>query len=126
MTGIPKLAFGTALLARERFFGRVKAESPMAIALGLAAQGRERAAKALDRIKPPRPKLNVKQTLHDAGTRGAIVMSRSRRDAESALRGVMEGSMSWAEKRVVPKVVEDMMPYIVNTMVPKVIDGVMP
>jgi hypothetical protein len=126
MTGFPKLAFGTAVLARERLFGRVSAESPMAIALGLAARGRDRAVQALDRIKPPRPKLDVRQALHDAGARGAIAMSRSRRDAESALRGMVDDSMAWAEQRVVPKVVDDMMPYIVNTLVPRVLDGVMP
>jgi hypothetical protein len=126
MTDLSRLAFGTAVLARERLLGRVSADSPMAIALGLAAQGRDRATKVLGRFKPPTPKLNVKQALHDAGARGAIAMSRSRRDAETALREVMDGSMNWAETVVVPKVVEDMMPYIVNTLVPKVLDGVMP
>lgn len=127
MTDFPRLAFGTAVLARERLFGRVNAESPTAIVLGLAAQGRERAARFVSRIKRPDFKApSLKKVLHDAGARGAIAMSRSRRDAESALREVMDGSVDWAERRVVPKVVEDMLPYVVNTLVPKVIDGVMP
>jgi hypothetical protein len=127
MTGIPRLAFGTAVLARDRLFGRTTPGSPMAIALGLAAQGRESAARLIDKIRRPEIKRpSLKKLVHDAGVRGAITMSRSRRDAEAALRGVMDGSVDWAEKRVVPKVVEDMMPYVVNTLVPKVIDGVMP
>lgn len=128
MTGFPRLAFGTAVLARERLFGRVTAETPIAIALGLAAQGRDGAARMLadvrrkTGIKTP----SLREALHNAGARGAIAMSRSRRDAESALRGVMNSSVEWAEKRVVPKVVDDMMPYVVNTVVPQVIDGAMP
>jgi hypothetical protein len=127
MTDFPRLAFGTAVLARERLFGRARADTPIAIALGLAAQGREGAVRVVARLRRPVVKApSLRQALHDAGARGAIVMSRSRRDAESALREVMDDSVGWAEKKVVPKVVEDMMPYIVNTLVPKVIDGVMP
>jgi hypothetical protein len=132
MNDFSRLAFGTVVLARERLLGRATADSPIAIALGLAAQGREEATRALGRIKLPtikRPEIMtpaLKKALHDAGTRGAIAMSRSRRHAESALREVVDESVGWAENRVVPKIVEDMLPYIVNTLVPKVIDGVMP
>src|SRR5690349_7069612 len=120
MTGIPRLAFGTAVLARERLFGRVTADSPMAIALGLASQG----LALVSKIKRPTvkvPKLDVKQALHNAGIRGAITMRRSRRDAETTLRGVMDGSVTWAETRVVPKLVDDMLPYIMSTVREKVL-----
>jgi hypothetical protein len=122
------MAFGTAVLARERIFGRATADTPIAIALGLAAQGREGAARMLARVRL-RPALkapSLREALHNAGARGAIAMSRGRRDAESALRGVVDGSVDWAEKNVMPRVVEPMLPYVVNTLVPKVIDGVMP
>jgi hypothetical protein len=128
MTGFPRVAFGTVVLARDRIFGRATADTPIAIALGLAAQGREGAARMLAEVrrrtgvKAP----SLREALHNAGARGAIAMSRGRRDAEAAFRGVMDGSVEWAEKRVVPRVVEDMMPYVVNTVVPQVIDGVMP
>ncbi len=117
------------MLTAERLAGRTTSSSPVAIAVGLADQGRKRARNAARRfttmkVKPPN--LNIRQLLHDAGARGAIAMSRSRRDAEATLRSAMDGSVNWAERKVVPKVIEDLMPQIVNDVVPKIIDGVMP
>ncbi len=117
MTDFPRLAFGTAVLARERLFGRVTANSPMAIMLGLADQGRALAKK----IKPPKvkvPKLDIPKILHNAGVRGAIVMRRSRRDAEATLRGVVDGSVDW----LVPKVIDDAMPQIREKVLPVLVD----
>ncbi len=129
MTGLPRIALGTAVLTAERLAGRTSASSPVAIAVGLADQGRtsaRNAAKRLTSVRLKAPTLDLKQMLHDAGARGAIAMSRSRREAEAALRSAMDNSFGWAEQKVVPKVVEDLMPQIVNDIVPKIIDGVMP
>jgi hypothetical protein len=129
MTGLPRLALGTAVLTAERLAGRTSASSPVAIAVGLADQGRKSArsaARKLTSLRIKAPTLDLKQMLHDAGTRGAIAMSRSRRDAEATLRSVMDNSFDWAEQKVVPKVVDELMPQIVNDIVPKILDGVMP
>jgi hypothetical protein len=129
MTGLPRLALGTAVLTAERLAGRASASSPFAIAVGLADQGRKSARSAAKRLTSMRlkaPAIDLRQVLHDAGARGAIAMSRSRRDAEATLRSVMDNSFDWAEQKVVPKVVEEMMPQIVNNIVPKILDGVMP
>jgi hypothetical protein len=113
MTGLPRIALGTAVLTAERLAGRTSASSPVAIAVGLADQGRKsarNAAKRLTSVRLKAPTLNLKQVLHDAGVRGAIAMSRSRREAEAALRSATDNSFGWAEQKVVPKVVEDLMP----------------
>ena len=46
MTDLPRLALGTAVLTAERLAGRTTASSPVAIAVGLADQGRKSARKA--------------------------------------------------------------------------------
>jgi hypothetical protein len=106
----------------ERLMGRVSPQSPVAVAVGLADKGRKRAGAAANKllssareVRPPEMSMaQVKAFMRDAGTRGAISLSRSRREAETRLRSLVDGSVS------------GVMPYLTDRIVPKVIDGALP
>lgn len=131
MTGLPRLAWGTAVLTAERLVGRTSPNSPVAIAVGLAAQGSQgtkkllsRAAEAVQQASPPSLK-KLQGLVHDAGARGAIAMSRSRRDAEATLRSVRDGSVSWAETvagRYAPRFIDVVLPPIRARVLPVLVD----
>lgn len=122
MTGLPKLALGAAVLAGERLTGRTSASSPVAMAIGLAQQGTARVVGAASKVGKARIKLpSLKQILHDAGARGAITMSRSRREAESTIRSALDGALPMVDA-FVPKVIDRVLPQIRAKVLPAVVD----
>lgn len=135
MTGLPQLAFGTAVLTAERLTGRrTSPGSPVAVVIGLAGLGRQGAAMAASstdtaakrQVMPEVSRDGLRKLVRDAGTRGAISMVRSRRAAQVGLTSMVDSSLAWMIDRVMPLVKEKIIPAVAEDMAddPKVREAV--
>jgi len=130
---LSRLALGVSVLAGERLrlFDKPAPET-LAVLVGVAERGRDRARRALrsagDTAKQmaPRPPRRVREFLDEARARGDKTIRLGRLEAKGWLNRTMDDSIRWAERTIIPRVVDDMTPHIVNNVVPKVLDGVMP
>jgi len=128
-----RLALGAAVLAGERLklFDKPVPDS-LAILVGVAGRGRDIARRLLRRTSEralrmaPSPPERVRQFLDETRARGDKTIRVGRLEAEGWLRTSMDESIRWAERTVIPRVVDDMTPHLVNHVVPKILDGVMP
>jgi hypothetical protein len=90
-------------------------------------KARDTAMKAGDTAKKvtPQPK-RIQKFLDEARIRGTKTIRVGRLEAKGFFVRTMDDSIKWAERTIIPRVVDDMTPHIVNHVVPKIIDGVMP
>ena len=128
-----RLALGATVLAGERLrlFDKPVPET-LAVLVGVAERGRETARRVLRRAGDtakqiaPRPPRRVQDFIDEVRSRGDKTIRAGRLEAQGWLTRSMDDSIRWAERTVIPRVVDDMTPHIVNHVVPRVIDGVMP
>ncbi len=124
-----RLLLGAAVLAGEKLHLTDGPPSrPMALLVGLAARGREIAAQAVTRAAKamPRAPQFVRGFLDETGRKGARTIHIGRHDAAVWLKTSMDDGLAWAERSVIPKVIDDMTPKLMSTIrqtiLPQVID----
>jgi hypothetical protein len=57
---------------------------------------------------------------------GRATMIAGRHDAIAFLQASVDDGVDWAEARVVPRIVDDLVPHLINEVLPRIIDGAMP
>jgi hypothetical protein len=128
-----RVALGATVLAGERLrlFDKPVPDS-LAVLVGVAGRGRDTARRLLRRTNErvrdmaPQPPQRVRQFLDDTRARGERTIRVGRLEAQGWFKTTMDESIRWAERTVIPRVVDDMTPYLVKTVVPKILDGAMP
>jgi hypothetical protein len=96
----------------------------------VAADGAQRMA-ALPAPRPVRVPLErardrVAHAVAAAEHTGRTTLGAGRADALAFLQHSVEDGIDWAEVRVVPRIVDDLVPHLVADVVPRIIDGAMP
>jgi hypothetical protein len=62
----------------------------------------------------------------DARLVGAATVAAGRLDARSFLTGSVDEAVVWAEREVIPSVIDSLVPHLVAQTVPRIIEGAMP
>jgi hypothetical protein len=129
-----------AVLAGERFGVRAPYRGGIATALGLLRQGSTAARRAADRASarvtragrglgaavPQGLLRRTRDRLVEAEQAGRSTVASSRAGAVLFLRAAVDDGVSWAQVRVVPKIVDGLVPHLVAEVVPRIIEGAMP
>lgn len=121
------------------------ARSPVAIAVGLTQQGvdlarrtgaqltdatRAQARRLADATRAAMPANSPIDTARDtvtaAGLRGRDTLVSSRAAAVGALRTTVDDSLTWVEREIVPRMMDNLMPYLINSVVPRLVEGAIP
>ncbi|MEU7822574.1 hypothetical protein [Catellatospora sp. NPDC049133] len=121
------------------------ARSPVAIAVGLTQQSydlarrtgarvgeatRSQARRLAGATRAALPANSPIDTARDvvtaAGLRGRDTLVSSRAAAAVALRDTVDESLTWVEKSIVPRMVDNLMPYLINSVVPRLVEGAIP
>src|SRR5262245_60412326 len=94
-----RAALGAAMLAAEQL--KIRTPESLAIAVGLAGQGRDTAARAAGRVRKavarvtPAPPDRVSRYLDMARLRGTRTIASGKREASARLHEAMDSSISW-------------------------------
>ncbi|GHJ49112.1 hypothetical protein Cs7R123_64540 [Catellatospora sp. TT07R-123] len=132
----------------------VDARSPLAVAVGLtqqgadlarqtgarlAATGRDRARRLLDdaaspRIAPLAAARDAVRSTRDrgrdvvatAGLRGRDTLLTGRAAAVRAFDSTVEETVSWLERTIVPRMVDNLVPHLIDRVVPRLVEGALP
>ena len=68
----------------------------------------------------------VAHIVADAEHTGRATMRVGRADAIAFLQSTIDDGIDWAELRVVPRIVDDLVPHLIDEVLPRIIDGAMP
>lgn len=124
-----RLLLGAAVLAGEKLhLTEGPPARPVALLVGLAVRGREATAQAVTRVRRAMPQSPgfLRGFLEETGRKGARTIHIGRHDAELWLKSALDDGLAWAEKSVIPKVIDDMTPKLMTTIrqtiMPQVID----
>lgn len=126
---LARLTLGAAVLTGERLrMIHQPVPDTLAVFVGVAERGRDTARRVLGRAArlAPRPPERVQRFLDDARARGDKTIRLGRLEAKGFLRSTVDSSIRWAERSVIPRMIDDLSPMIVNKLVPMVIEGAMP
>jgi hypothetical protein len=66
------------------------------------------------------------RALADARTRGHATVAAGRADAEAFVRSNVAETISWAQARAVPQIVDGLVPHLVDEVVPRILEGTLP
>ncbi|GAA2396084.1 hypothetical protein Cme02nite_56590 [Catellatospora methionotrophica] len=120
------------------------ARSPVAVAVGLTQQSYDLAVRTRNRIGeatrgqarrladatraalPASPIDTARDVVSSAGQRGHDTLVSSRAAASVALRDTVDESLTWVEKTIVPRMMDNLMPYLINSVVPRLVEGAIP
>jgi hypothetical protein len=116
---LAQLAVGTAVIAGEQVRGGVRTVGGRTASLmvGLLSTAVTRTEQARDKLF---------EVMDDAERRGKETIDVRRQGAASLMNTKFEGAMSWAQVRVVPQVVDDLVPHLISDVMPRLIDGALP
>jgi hypothetical protein len=114
-----ELAVGTAVIASEQVRGGARAVSGRAAAVlvGLALKTKDRTDRA---------RAVIVGAIDDAERRGRDTISSRRQDAEGLVDTTIDETLAWAQVKVMPKFIDDLVPHLVSDVMPRLIDGALP
>ncbi|HEU0238676.1 MAG TPA: hypothetical protein VFR11_05270 [Micromonosporaceae bacterium] len=116
---ITELAVGTAVIASEQVRGGARAVGGRAAAVfvGIAVKTRERTDRA-------REMLTI--AIDDAERRGRDTIASRRQGASGLVDATIDDALAWAQVKVLPKFIDDLVPHLISDVMPKLIDGALP
>jgi hypothetical protein len=149
---VPRLALGLAVLATERVRPVPVVHSGLNLAVGVAEASTARARAFAGRVAAParraagrakrvagavpgaallatpveRARERLVNATELARLRGAATVGRGRAEAVTFLRGALVDSTGFAQREVVPGIVDDLVPHLVEQTLPRLIDGALP
>jgi len=116
---ITELAVGTAVIASEQVRGGARAVGGRAAAVfvGLAVKTRERTDRAREMFTV---------AIDDAERRGRDTIASRRQGASGLVDATIDDALAWAQVKVLPKFIDDLVPHLISDVMPKLIDGALP
>jgi hypothetical protein len=128
LVGVAERGRDTARRALDRASDAAKIAGDTARKVGDTARAagdtaRKAGDTAMNMARTPK---RVREFLDEARLSGTKTIRVGRLEAKGWFVKTMDDSIRWAERSIIPRVVDDMTPHIINHVVPKVIDGVLP
>jgi len=116
---LTRLAVGTAVIASEQVRGgaRTVGGRAAAVMLGLAAEAKDRTDRA---------RVRLIEVIDDAERRGQATIDARRDGATFLVDASIDDAMAWAQVKVLPRFIDDLVPYLISDVMPKLIDGALP
>lgn len=71
-------------------------------------------------------RLRVAKLFAEAERTGRQILVDGRADAVAFLQTSVDDGIAWADRQVVPRIVDDLVPHLIDQVIPQVIDGAMP
>jgi hypothetical protein len=68
----------------------------------------------------------VARLFAEAERTGRQILVEGREDAVTFLQTSVDDGIAWADRQVVPRIVDDLVPHLIDQVIPQVIDGAMP
>jgi hypothetical protein len=145
------LALGLAVLAAEQVRGTPVGDG-VYLAVGAAGESADRARAVAGAVLSPARKVarragrmvdglpgrgmlkgplgaareRMSQAAQQARLRGATAVGTGRADAVGFLNESVDGGLGWAQREVVPQVVDGLVPHLVSKTLPQIIEGALP
>jgi hypothetical protein len=85
--------------------------------LGLAAEAKDRTDRA---------RVRLFEVIDDAERRGQATLDARRVGATYLVDATIDDAMAWAQVKVLPRFIDDLVPYLISDVMPKLIDGALP
>jgi hypothetical protein len=122
-TRATRLAVGTAMMAGERVRGDVRAagDRSLALVVGLLVKTRNEAIRRTGTATT-----RVRDVIVEAERRGQESLAGGRQEANALADGAVQSAVAWAQVKVVPQIIDDLVPHIISDVMPRLIDGALP
>jgi hypothetical protein len=116
---LAQLAVGTAMIAGEQMRGGVRTVGgrTAAVAFGLFAKAKDQTERARGRLF---------EVMDDAERRGRDTLAARRQGATTLVSSSVDDAMAWAQVKVMPQLIDNLVPHLISDVVPRLIDGAMP
>jgi hypothetical protein len=147
-----RMVLGLASLAAERLRGGAPHSAALVTGVGLVQESAAGARDLARRMLEPAARLAADaadranllpgadrplRTLERSRSRLAAMMARARRrgeatvaagraDAQAFVKSSVADTLSWAQARAVPQLVDGLVPHLVDEVVPKILEGTLP
>jgi hypothetical protein len=149
---VSRLALGLAALAADRVNAGRPGRNGLALGVGVAQQSATAARRVVGAVTAPgtriarrasraaaalpgaglvtgpleRARARLALATDEARHRGSATVGLGRSEAQAFLRRSVADGVDWAQREVVPPIVDGLVPHLVSKTLPRLIDGAMP